>query len=321
MDYHHLRGPLVLSILAAITTIGIKSTAYWLTGSAGLLSDALESFVNLLAAVAAYLSVWYSSRPADPEHTYGHEKIEYFSSGLEGALVIVAGLGTVWLAIDHLIRPRALEQLGLGILLAGLASLINLAVAIVLLRVGKKYGSIVLEADGHHLMSDVLTTAGVLVGLVLVELTGFSQLDAILALLVGLNIVYTGFRLIRRSFDGLMDRALSTGEIVALRDSIRSALPPGADFHYLRTRRAGRRQLADFHLLVDGSMTVRDAHALAHQVEEKLRIALPVLEVTIHIEPIDEQSSWEATELARLGEQSAPEPGAATTGVSPPIDD
>lgn len=315
----NLRFPLLLSIAAALLTIMVKSAAYYLTGSAGLLADALESLVNLLAALAAYFSVRYAARPADAEHTYGHEKIEYLSSGFEGVLVVVAGLGTIGLAVTHLIHPRPLERLDLGLILAALASCVNFFVAVVLLRIGKKYDSIVLEADGHHLMSDVLTTVAVLVGLALVWLTGITSVDAVLALLVGANISFTGLRLIRRSTDGLMDRALSDGEISALRDAISHALPPGAAFHFLRTRRAGRRQFADFHLLVDGSMSVREAHMIAHQVEGRLRLAIPAVEVHIHMEPIDERSSWETDELKRLGE--SPNPTSASVVMPPPIDD
>jgi cation diffusion facilitator family transporter len=321
MAYRKLRGPLILSLVAAVSTIGVKSLAFALTGSAGLLADALESCVNLLAAIAAYFSISYSERPADPDHAFGHEKIEFFSSGLEGGLVLLAGLGSVLFAIDHLLRPSAPQQIGIGVALALVASAINLVVALQLLRVGKQYHSIVLEADGHHLLSDVITTAAVVAGLGLVALTDISQIDAILAMLVGFHIVWTGFKLIRRSFDGLMDRALASGEIAALRETIRQSLPRGADFHHLRTRRAGRRQFADFHLLVDGSMTVREAHVLGHELEDKLRAAFPVIEVTIHLEPIDDSSSWEPHALTQLGEEATPGPRSGLAAVPPPIDD
>ena len=318
MAYRTLRWPLLLSIAAAVVTIGMKGTAYAITGSVGLFSDALESGVNLLAALAATFSLWYAHRPSDPTHPYGHEKIEFFSSGLEGTLVFVAGLVTAYYAVERLIWPKPLEQLGLGTLLAVVASGINFAVAVMLLRVGKKYGSIILEADGHHLMTDVLTSVGVVVGLGLVALTGWTVLDPLLALGVGLNILFTGFKLVRRSFDGLMDRALPDDELARLREAIRAALPAGTDFHLLRTRRAGRRKFVDFHLLVDGGLSVRDGHAVAHRVEGQLKVAVPDVEVTIHIEPIDEQTSWETAELARLGEPTDPQ---AATTPAPPIDD
>ncbi len=304
----NLRGPIVLSIAAAVLTIGIKSAAYFITGSVGLFSDALESVVNLLAAAAAYFSLTYAARPADPTHTYGHEKIEFFSSGLEGGLVCVAGGGTAFYAIRTLIDPNPLADLGLGGALALVASAINFVVARILLRVGRKHRSVVLEADGHHLMTDVWTSLGIVGGLGLVHLTGIREFDAILALLVGLHILGTGFRLMRRSFDGLMDHALDAADQEALRAAIRAALPAGCTFHHLRTRLAGRRKFADFHLLVPGELSVREAHAIGHQVETIVRSSVQDLELTIHIEPVEETSSWEADELARLGEEPGPIP-------------
>ena len=318
MTEPNLRWPITLSIGAAITTIAMKGAAYLITGSVGLFADALESFVNLIAALVAYFSLWYAARPADPNHTYGHEKIEFFSSGLEGVLVCLVGLGTIWYAAEHLFAPGELASLDLGVGIAIVASIINLIVARVLLTVGRQHGSIVLEADGQHLMTDVFTSIAVVIGLGLVALTHIRELDAVMALLVGLHIVATGFRLVRRSFDGLMDHALPLSEQTKLREAIRAALPPGAEFHHLRTRQAGRRKFADFHLLVDGALTVRDAHVVAHEVEAKLRESFVGLEVTIHVEPIDEPSSWEAVELARLGEDVTPAP---CPDALPPIDD
>jgi len=318
MLYQTLRGPLLLSVAAAVVTIGLKGTAYAVTGSVGLFSDALESGVNLLAALAATYSLWYASRPADATHAYGHEKIEFFSSGLEGTLVIAAGVGTAWLAVGHLLHPRPLERLDLGVVLALVASAINFGVALVLLRVGKKHDSIILEADGHHLMSDVWTSVAIVSGLGLVALTGWSILDPLFALAVGLHITVTGLKLVRRSFDGLMDRALPPDTQDRIRAIIRAALPAGTDFHLLRTRRAGRRTFADFHLLVDGATTVRDGHALSHRIIEKLRADFEELEVTVHIEPIEDRQSWEVAELERLGEPTTPAPRPA---IPPPIDD
>lgn len=304
----NLRGPIALSVAAAVLTIGMKAAAYLLTGSVGLFADALESLVNLVAALTASFSLWYAARPADPSHTYGHEKIEFFSSGLEGALVCVAGVGTAWYAGDRLIHPQPLSQLDLGVGIALAASAVNFAVARVLLHVGRKHHSIVLEADGHHLMTDVWTSVVVVTGLGLVALTGVKELDSLLALGVSLLIIVTGFRLVRRSFDGLMDHALPADEQGRLRDALQAAMPPGATFHHLRTRQAGRRKFADFHLLVDGSRTVRDAHAAAHRVEEQVEAVFPGLELTIHVEPIEDESSWEPAALARLGEPTEPPP-------------
>ena len=292
-----LRALVLLSVLAALITIGLKGLAYWLTGSVGLLSDALESGINLLAALTAYISLHYSQRPADATHTYGHEKIEYFSSGLEGVLIVVAGVGTGWVAVGRLIRPEPLTALGLGTGLALSASIVNLAVGLILVRVGKQQHSIVLEADGRHLLTDVWTSVAVVTGLVVVWVSGVYVLDPVIALLVGLNIVFTGLKLIRRSFNGLMDHALETAELDSLRAAIRANLPEGTDFHALRTRQAGASRFADFHMLVPGAMTVHDAHDLAETVEAALRAAVPRVAVTIHIEPIEERASWEDNAL------------------------
>lgn len=288
-----LRRLVLLSVLAALVTIAMKGTACWLTGSVGLLSDALESGVNLLAAVTAYVSLRYSARPADANHTYGHEKIEFFSAGVEGLLIAVAGGGTAWVAVNRLVHPTDLKALGLGAALALAASAINLAVGLLLVRVGRTHHSIVLEADGRHLLADVWTSVAVVAGLFVYWLTGVTLLDPILAILVGGNIVLTGLRLMRRSFDGLMDHALSADLQDKLRSAIRAHIPPGTAFHALRTRQAGARKFADFHLLVPGAMSVRDGHDLAEKVEAALRTVVPGVEVTTHIEPIEDQASWE----------------------------
>lgn len=307
MSSHSLRRFALLSIAAAVVTIGMKSTASILTGSIGLFSDALESGVNLLAAVTAYFSLWYAARPADETHTFGHEKIEYFASGLEGVLILFAGVGTAAYAVDRLLNPRPLQSLEIGTGIALAAAAVNLVVARILLKVGRRSNSIVLESDGQHLMTDVYTSATVVGGLALVAITGIAILDPMLAIFVSLNILGTGVRLVRRSFNGLMDHALPPETQQKLRAAIRSALPPGTDFHALRTRQAGAKTFAEFHLLVSGDSSVRDAHELAHRVEDILRGTMPGMTVSIHVEPIDEPSSWEAIELARLGEPSSPE--------------
>jgi cation diffusion facilitator family transporter len=302
------RWPIVLSIAAAVITIGMKATAYAITGSVGLFSDALESVVNLLAAVTAYFSLLYAARPADPSHTYGHEKIEFFSSGLEGLLILLAGLGTAAYAVQRLIAPQPLAALEWGVAISLAASAVNLVVARVLLRYGRKHRSIVLEADGQHLMSDVWTSVGVVVGIVLVILTDYKVLDPLLAIAVGLNITWTGVGLIRRSVNGLMDHALPASEQEQIRQVIRANLPPGAQFHALRTRQAGARRFIEFHLLVNGDQTVRQAHHTAHAIEAALAAALPGLEVLVHVEPVDERESWEPEYLERLGEPTTPPP-------------
>ncbi len=304
MAQRHLTYPVLLSIAAALATVALKAIAYWLTNSIGLLSDAAESVVNLFAAVTAFLSLLYAARPVDTSHTYGHEKIEYFSSGLEGALICVAALAIAWYAVQRLLMPEELKPLGLGLGVAAVAALINLAVARLLLRVGRKYQSIVLEADGQHLMTDVWTSAAVLVSVGLVWLTGIQMLDPIIALLVAANIVWTGFSLVWRSFQGLMDHALPEDEQARVRSIIESHLGEGMDYHALRTRRAGARRFADFHLLVPGAFSVQRAHSLAVQIEQAIQRALPEIEVAIHIEPIEERAAWEDSALLPL-EQAA----------------
>lgn len=306
-----LRTLVLLSVAAAVLTIGLKAVAYRLTGSVGLLSDALESGINLFAALTAYLSLHYAHRPADANHTYGHEKIEFFSSGLEGLLIVLAGGGTAWVAVDRFFHPAELSALGLGAALSLAASAVNLAVGLLLVRVGRRHRSIVLEADGRHLLTDVWTSAAIVFGIAVVWMSGVQELDPVIAVLVGLNITVTGLRLIRRSFDGLMDHALTAVEQDVLRQTIRAQAPPGTDFHALRTRQAGARKFADFHLLVPGTSSVRDAHDLGMRVEEALHAAVPGVEVTIHIEPIEDRASWEDNTLR----------GIEPPGAAPPPDE
>jgi cation diffusion facilitator family transporter len=296
------RFPIVLSILAALATLAMKTGAYWLTGSVGLLSDAVESLVNLAAAVTAYLSLWFAARPVDASHTYGHEKIEYLSSGLEGTLILVAAGSIAWYAVQRLLVPQPLEELGIGLAIALAASGINLIVALILIKVGKAHESIVLEADGRHLLTDVWTSVGVVAALILVGLTGRHILDPLIALVVAANIVWTAWGLLSRSFNGLMDHALPADEVAALRSAIEGVLGAEQKFHALRTRRAGVRRFADFHLLVPGAWSVRRAHDLAVAVEEALRQRFPGMEVTIHVEPIEEPASWQDSELLRIEE-------------------
>lgn len=300
MQSPRLRGLIALSIAAALITLGMKSTAYLLTGSVGLLSDALESCINLIAALTAYFCLWYAARPVDATHTYGHEKIEYFSSGLEGVLILVAGGAIIVTAAERLLIRAPLQDLGLGTLIALCASAVNLFVARLLIRVGKIQHSIVLEADGKHLMSDVWTSVGVVAGLGVVWLTGWEILDPIIAILVGANIIWTAFDLMRRSFNGLMDHAIPEEELERFRSAVRAELPSGMLFHALRTRRAGARRFADFHLLVPGKMSVRDAHDIAERIEGVLHGLFVGLEATIHIEPIEALESWNDNALVGI---------------------
>jgi cation diffusion facilitator family transporter len=261
--------------------------------------------VNLVAALTALFCLWFAAKPVDTSHTYGHEKIVYFSSGLEGVLILFAAGSIAWYAILRLVTPQPLEELGLGTALALGASFINFVVARILLHVGRKVQSIVLEADGQHLMTDVWTSVAVVAGLALVWLTDWKILDPIIALLVAANIVATAVDLIRRSFNGLMDHALPETEQAAVRVAIEKTLPRGVTYHALRTRQAGARRFADFHLLVPGAWSVQKAHDLTGQVEEAVKTALSGVEVTVHIEPIEEPAAWEDSELLPL-EQGQP---------------
>jgi cation diffusion facilitator family transporter len=288
-----------LSIGAAIATIALKTLAWRMTGSVGLLSDALESIVNLAAAVMTLVMVTIAARPPDEDHAYGHGKAEYFASGLEGALILVAAGGIIWTAADRFAHPRALERLGLGLAISVGASLVNLAVGRVLIRTGEARHSIALEADGHHLMTDVWTSAGVLAGIGAVGLTGWQRLDPLVAIAVALNIVWTGVQLVRRSALGLLDTGLAAVERRALEEILARHAGEHVQFHALRTRQAGSRRFVSVHVLVPGAWTVQRGHALLEDIERDLRAAIPNLTVTTHLEPIEDSVSFEDQELDR----------------------
>lgn len=304
MAFSYFKQPILLSVVAALCTLGLKWVAYSLTGSIGLLSDALESLINLAAALTAYFSIWFSSRPVDPSHTYGHEKIEYFSSGLEGALILAAAGGIAWYAVLRILTPQKLEAFEIGMVLALVASMINLVVAQILLRSARRTHSIVLEADGKHLMTDVITSAAVILGVGLAWFTDASWLDPVVALAVAASIAWMGWDLVRRSFNGLMDHALPTEEQALVRGAIAGRLLTGMDFHALRTRRAGSRRFVDFHLLVPGAWSVRRAHEVLAGIEAAIAAAFPEIEITAHIEPIEDKAAWEDSALLPI-EQAA----------------
>jgi cation diffusion facilitator family transporter len=295
-----------LSIAAAIVTIGLKAVAYWLTGSVGLLSDALESFVNLAAACVALVALGIAARPPDEEHAYGHDKAEYFSGGLEGALILVAAVSIAVTAIPRLINPQPLEELGLGMLLSLSASLVNLGVALVLLRAGRRYDSIALEADAQHLLTDVWTSAAVLAGLGLVAQTGWLWLDPVLALLVAGRILWTGFGLVRRSILGLMDTALPADERAAVQAILARYGQEGIRFHALRTRQAAARRFVSVHVLVPGEWTVQRGHDLLERLEEEVRAALANVVVFTHLEPLEDPASWADERIVRRSGEVAP---------------
>jgi cation diffusion facilitator family transporter len=269
-----------LSIAAAILTIALKAIAYLLTGSVGLLSDALESFVNLVGALMALAMLTIAARPADEDHAYGHSKAEYFSTGVEGTLILIAAVSIGVAAIPRLITtPKPLEQIGLGLGVSIAASLVNLFVARILLRASKHHHSVTLEANAYHLMTDVWTSAGVFVGVGAVALTGWRRLDPIVALLVAGNIVWSGVRIVRNSALGLMDTALPVEEQNTLRRVLEPYMQSGVQFHALRTRQSGARQFVSLHVLVPGIWTVQRGHRLLESIEADIRHALPSVTV------------------------------------------
>ena len=299
-----------LSIAAAVVTISLKAGAYALTGSVGLLSDAIESVVNLLAAMMALSMLIIAARPADESHTYGHGKAEYFSSNVEGLLILVAAAGIAVTAIERIFNPRPIEQVGIGLTISVIASVINFVVARILLKAGKEYGSITLEADSHHLMTDVWTSAGVLFGVGAVVLTGWTILDPLIALAVAANIIYTGVKLIQRSVAGLMDASLSEKEMQTVQDILekyREKYP--IEFHALRTRQAGSRHFISVHILVPGEWTVHDSHHIAEDIENEIHAGVQNSVAFTHLEPIEDEISHYDIDLDRkkVPEQSSAE--------------
>lgn len=289
-----------LSIGAAIATITLKVGAYWITGSVGLLSDAAESIVNLIGALVALVMLTIAARPADEEHAYGHGKAEYFSSGVEGTLIFIAAIVIAYEAVMRLLNPQPLEDVALGLVIAAIASAINFAVARVLLRAGKQYESITLEADAQHLMTDVWTSVGVIIGVAAVAITGWDWLDPLIALVVAANILWTGFHLVRRSALGLMDTALPTAELEKINSILEGYKAQGVLFHALRSRQAGARRFISMHVLVPPDWTVQRGHQLLEQIEGDIRSALPSITVFTHLEPVTDPASYDDTKLDRV---------------------
>ncbi len=288
-----------ISIGAAVSTMALKTLAYFLTGSVGLLSDALESLVNLAGALMALAMLTVAARPADEDHTYGHSKAEYFSSGVEGTLILIAAVSIIATAIPRLISPVPLEQVGLGLAVSVGASLINLIAAIILMQAGKKHNSITLQANSHHLMTDVWTSVGVLGGVSIVALTGWERLDPIVAFIVAGNIIWAGFRIVRESALGLMDTALPIEEQEILKKILEPYTEKGVQYHALRTRQSGSRRFASMHVLVPDTWTVFDGHQLLENIEADIRHALPSITVFTHLEPLNDPTSFEDTNLDR----------------------
>jgi cation diffusion facilitator family transporter len=293
-----------LSVGAAVVTIGLKTFAWALTGSVGLLSDAAESVVNLVAAVMAVAVVQWSERPPDEEHAYGHEKAGYLAAGLEGALILLAAVTIGWTAIQRLADPEPLTDVGVGVTVAVVAAAVNLAVARVLISTGRAHESLTLEADGRHLMTDVWTSVGVVAGVASVSLTGWDPLDPLIALAVAVNIVVTGSALVRESAGGLMDHALPADELARVHAVLERFQGSEVRFHALRSRRSGRRRFVSVHVLVPGTWSVQRGHDLAEQVEAALREQLSHATVFTHLEPLEDPASFADTALDREDAQA-----------------
>lgn len=288
-----------LSIGAAVLTITLKSAAYVLTGSVGLLSDALESGINLIAAFVALGALTIAARPPDSEHNYGHDKVEYFSSGVEGILIVLAAVGIAYASIQRLLNPQPLDQVGIGLIVSVVASLINFAVARILLAAGKRHHSITLEADSHHLITDVWTSVGVIVAVGAVAVTGWLWLDPVIGLLVALNITWSGAKIMRQSAMGLMDSVLPPNELQELHAILDSYRPEGMEWHALRTRQSASRYFVSVHVLVPGEWTVKAGHDLLERLDHDIRHSLPQITLTTHLEPLDDPSALEDIMLDR----------------------
>lgn len=295
-----------ISIAAAVFTIGLKAAAYWLTGSVGLLSDALESVVNLIGALMALAMLTIAARPADEEHAYGHSKAEYFSSGTEGTLILVAAVSIAWTAIERLLNPQPLEQVGLGLGVSVAASVVNFGVARLLLSASRQHNSVTLEASSHHLMTDVWTSAGVLAGVGAVAVTGWLQLDSIVALAVAANIVFSGVGIVRKAVAGLMDTAVPDEERKVVQAALEPHLTGGVAYHALRTRLAGARRFVSFHVLVPGTWTVLAGHQLLERMEADIRKALPGTTVFTHLEALEDPTALKDIQLDRESETTPP---------------
>lgn len=284
---------MLVSLVAALTTIVLKVFAAVVTGSVGFASDAMESGVNLIAAVVALWALRLSARPPDAVHHFGHGKAEYVSAAVEGAMIFVAAAAIVWTSVQRLLDPQAIERAGLGLVLSTAAAVVNLVVGLMLLRAGRRHRSITLVADGKHLLTDVVTSVGVLVGVALVAIFDWEALDPIVALLVGINILYTGYRLLQRSVSGMLDAALPAAdmaEIERVLDRYRDA--DGVEFHALRTREAGRQRFVYVHLLVPDDWTVKVGHDMSERLKNDIAEVLPGATSFVHIEPRDDPASY-----------------------------
>jgi cation diffusion facilitator family transporter len=299
MTRHSLVRFAWLSIAAAVATMALKSVAWWLTGSVGLLSDALESGVNLGAAVMALVMLTVAARPPDEAHAYGYSKAEYFSSAFEGALIALAAVLIAWTAVERLLAPRPLAQVGMGLAVSVAASAINFGVARVLARAGREHRSIALEADAKHLMTDVWTSAGVVVGVAAVAATGWLRLDPAIALAVAAHILWEGYKLVRRSALGLLDSALPDADRQAIEAVLMAFRARGIGFHAVRTRGAAHRSFVSMHVLVPGDWSVQQGHDVVEEIEARIRGVVPGTTVFTHLEPKDDPASYDDMRLDR----------------------
>ncbi|WP_029457860.1 cation diffusion facilitator family transporter [Dietzia alimentaria] len=287
-----------LAVATAIVTIALKVGAWWVTGSVGLLSDAAESVVNLVAAVIALVAITVSERPADDDHQYGHSKAEYFSAGAEGAMIFVAAAFILYVSGERLFNPQPLESLGVGLVISVVAAVLNGVVGMLLLRAGTRHRSPTLKADGKHLLTDVVTSAGVVVGVALVWLTDWDALDPIVGIAVAINILVIGYRLVHESGMGLMDVTLPDQDNQVIEEVLARHREPGrVDFHELRTRESGKWRFVEFHALVPGDWSVERGHDLVEKVEQEIHATMEFCHITTHLEPIEDERAYNDVHL------------------------
>jgi cation diffusion facilitator family transporter len=306
-----------LSVAAAVTTITLKTGAWLLTGSVGLLSDAAESVVNLVAAFVALVALRVAARPADVTHHFGHTKAEYFSAAIEAVMIFVAAVAILVTSVQRFLAPQELDNVGVGLAVSAVATAVNLAVGLVLLRAGRQHRSLTLTADGKHLLTDVWTSVGVLVGVLAVAVTGWLRLDPIIAAAVGVNILVTGWRLLARSVDGLMDRALSDDDHEVIVEVLTERTTPEVHFHELRTRESGHQRFVSVHVLVPGDWPVRRGHDLVEDVEAAIRARLEHTDVTTHLEPSEDPRSYERRAGGAVLDERQPPGGEVGPGGAP----
>ncbi len=281
-----------MSIVVSVIVFGMKLAAWWITGSVGLLSDALESTVNIVAAVVALFAIRAAMKPADSVHHFGRGKAEYFSAQIEGFMILLAALIIIYTAAERIFNPRELDSIGWGLAISTIAAVINGGTATILLRAGKEHRSPALVADSKHLLTDVWTSVGVIVGVGLVVLTGWQPLDGIVAMAVGLNIIVTGINLLRSSTAGLMDKALPDADHLKIVEVLQRHESETVKFHALQTREAGRERFVSMHVLVPGDWSIQKGHDLSEVIEGEIKALLEHTTVTTHVEPLEDERSW-----------------------------